>query len=131
MSKILIASASVFVLALGIAGVQAHQSGWGMMNGNQGYAGQGYMGQGYMGQGMMNGQNWGPGMMGYGMMGSHMMNPDMMLIMMDADSDGTLSLEEFQAMPTRMFAYLDTNKDGKVDADEIKAFHADADDTAN
>lgn len=121
MSKILIASASVFVLTLGIAGVQAHQTGWGMMNGNQGYAG-----QGYRGQGMMNGQNW-----GYGMMGSHMMNPDMMLIMMDANSDGTLSLEEFQAMSSRMFAYLDTNKDGQVDADEIKAFHADADDNTN
>ena len=120
MSKILIVSASVLALTFGIAAAGAHQTGQGMMNGNQGYMGQGY-------PAMMNGHGWGPGMMGYGMMGAGMMDPDMMLIMMDTNGDGTLSLEEFQAMPTRMFNYLDKNKDGQVDQSELDAFHANDD----
>ena len=118
MNKILIASvsASVLVLTLGAAAVQAHgsQSGYGMMNGAQGT----------MGQGTTNGHGFGPNMMDGGMMGG-MMGPEMMLIMMDTDGDGTLSSEEFQSLHTRMFNYLDTNGDGKIDADELNAFHGD------
>jgi hypothetical protein len=120
MSKFLLASASILVFALGAAAVQANPTIRGMMSGFQNN----------MGQGMMNGGGRGSGMMGFGPMGSGMMmNPDMMLIMMDVSGDGTLSLEEFQAMPTRMFNYLDTNKDGKVDAAEMTAFSADRDTT--
>ena len=112
MNKILIASASVLVLALGAAAVQASQAGSNMMNGAQGY----------MGESETHGHGFGPNMMGGGMMGG-MMGPDMMLIMMDTDGDGTLSTAEFQALHERMFNYLDTNGDGKVDADELNALH--------
>jgi hypothetical protein len=58
-----------------------------------------------MGRGMR-----GPGQMGAGMMGPAMMR--MMLVLMDTDGDGTVSLSEFQAAHERMFKALDANKDG-------------------
>lgn len=66
-----------------------------------------------------------PGMMDGSMMGG-MMNSDMMVIMLDADGDGSLSLAEFQGMHERMFGYLDANGDGTLDAGEMEAHHADA-----
>jgi|GEM_PF-1631074 len=63
---------------------------------------------------------WGPQMMGPGMMmGEGMMPPPMVIIMLDTNGDEKLSLEEFQAVHTRMFNYLDKNHDGQLEMDEI------------
>ena len=82
------------------------------------------MGQGMMGDGMMGGMMR-RGMMG-GMMGSGgMMSPVGMRIMfalMDTDSDGTVSLQEFQAAHERIFKAMDANKDGLLTLEEIQAF---------
>ncbi|PRX10219.1 UNVERIFIED_ORG: EF hand domain-containing protein [Martelella mediterranea] len=73
---------------------------------------------------MQSGMMTGP-MMGGSMMNG-MMNPDMMVIMLDADGDGSLSLAEFQGMHERMFGYLDKNGDGMLDAAEMQDHHAGA-----
>ena len=79
-------------------------------------------GTGMMGHGSM----MGGGMMGRGMMGGGAMGPPMMMRMMfalvDADSDGTISLQEFQAAHERIFKAMDTNKDGKLTLEEMQAF---------
>jgi Ca2+-binding EF-hand superfamily protein len=68
------------------------------------------------------------GMMAGGMMGQGMMMgpPPVMLRMMfaliDTDSDGTISLQEFQAAHERIFKAMDTNKDGKLTLEEMQAF---------
>jgi EF hand len=61
------------------------------------------------------------GMMGRGMMGRGLM---MRLIfnLMDADSDGTVSLQEFQAASERIFKAMDTDKDGTVTLEEMQDF---------
>jgi len=64
-------------------------------------------------------------MMGGGMMGHGMMGPGMMIVMMDTNGDGTLSLDEFQAIHARMFKYLDANHDGQITTDELNAFRTD------
>ena len=88
------------------------------------------MGQGMMGQGMMGYGMGGPGMMGYGMghgMGGPgmMMRPGMMrmmMVMMDTDGDGALSLEEVQSVHARIFKAMDADKNGKVTLEEIQRF---------
>lgn len=75
----------------------------------------GMMGPGMMGQGMM-----GSGMMGPGMMGPGMMR--MMLILVDTDGDGALSLQEYQAVHERMFKALDSDGDGRVTLEEMQSF---------
>ncbi len=81
---------------------------------------------GAMGPGMM-----GPGMMGPGMMGGRMMGPGSMMspfamrimfALMDADGDGTVSLQEFQTAHERIFKAMDANKDGVLSLEEIQAF---------
>jgi len=66
------------------------------------------------------------GMMGRGMMGGGVMGPPFMLRMMfalmDADGDGTISLQEFQAAHERIFKAMDSNKDGKLTLEEMQAF---------
>ena len=68
----------------------------------------------------------GPGMMMDGprmMMGSRgagMMR--MMIVMLDTDGDGMLSLEEVQAIHARMFKAMDVNKDGRLTAEEMQRF---------
>jgi Ca2+-binding EF-hand superfamily protein len=47
---------------------------------------------------------------------------DMMFALMDADSDGTISLQEFQAAHERIFKAMDSNKDGKLTLEEMQAF---------
>jgi hypothetical protein len=78
----------------------------------------------------------GPGMMGGGMMGhgyGHhewyrgrgVMEPMMARIifsLMDADGDGKLSLQEFQAAHERIFKAMDANKDGFVTLEEMQDF---------
>ena len=81
---------------------------------------------GERGSGPMGGSSgmMGPGMMGSGMMGSAMMGPGMMRMifsLMDADSDGAVSLAEFQAAHERMFKSLDANKDNRLTMEELQA----------
>jgi hypothetical protein len=124
-----------------LSGLSAQQAGSPMMRGNQGPGptidtgrpGPGYFrpdmmmdvdrrGRGYFGPGfMMEGGLPGYGMMmGAGMMGHGMMR--MMLILIDTDGDGALSLEEFQAVHERMFAAMDIDKDGKLTFEEMESF---------
>lgn len=137
MSTLLTTSLSALVLALGISGALAQGAGPGMMQGGSqgqppapaGQPGWGAMPRacGDMGQGQMGRQGQGPNMMAFGMMGPGMMNPAMMVVMMDANGDGALSLDEFQAMHARMFKHLDANHDGQISADELNAFDGDDD----
>ena len=76
--------------------------------------GQGMMGQGMMGQGMGM-------MMGKGMMGQKQ-SMHLMMVLMDADGDGALSLEEVQAAHAKIFKAVDDDKDGKVTLEEIQTF---------
>jgi hypothetical protein len=67
------------------------------------------------------------GMMGHGMMGGAAMRPHpvmmrIMFALIDTDSDGTISLQEFQAAHERIFKAMDTNKDGKLTLEEMEAF---------
>ena len=84
----------------------------------------------------------GPGMMGHGMFGGAMtgqgyghhdwdrgrgssMAPTMMRIifsLMDADGDGKLTLQEFQAAHERIFKAMDADKDGTVSQEEMLDF---------
>jgi hypothetical protein len=73
-----------------------------------------------MGGGMM-GHMMGRDMMGGGVMGPPLMMR-MMFALMDADGDGTISLQEFQAAHERIFSAMDSNKDGKVTLEEMQAF---------
>jgi Ca2+-binding EF-hand superfamily protein len=41
---------------------------------------------------------------------------------MDADGDGTISLQEFQAAHERIFKAMDSNKDGRLTPEEMQAF---------
>jgi len=45
-----------------------------------------------------------------------------MFALMDADGDGTISLQEFQASHERIFKAMDSNKDGKVTLEEMQTF---------
>jgi hypothetical protein len=107
-------------LAASVSGLSAHSVGGPMMQ-NEAGAGpmmeQAQMGPGaMMGPGMMMG---GGGMMGGGM-GHGMMH--MMTIMMDADGDGAVSREEYQAVHARMFDAMDLDKDGKLTSEEMQEF---------
>ena len=69
-------------------------------------------------EGMMAG-----GMMGHGMMGGGApVMLRMMFALIDTDSDGTISLQEFQAAHERIFKAMDTNKDSKLTLEEMQAF---------
>lgn len=76
-------------------------------------------------------EGWGPwaNMMRWGnrddMMGPGMMGPGMMrvmLIVMDTDGDGALSLEEVQAVHARVFTAMDASADGRVTPEEMETF---------
>ena len=64
-----------------------------------------------------------------GMMGGGMMRRGLMmrviLSLIDADSDGTLSLQEFQAASERVFKAMDADKDGTVTLEEMQDFMRD------
>jgi hypothetical protein len=80
----------------------------------------GQEGAGMMGHGSMMGHMMGRGM-GGGVMGPPFMMR-MMFALMDADGDGTISLQEFQAAHERIFKGMDSNKDGKLTLEEMQAF---------
>jgi len=61
------------------------------------------------------------GMMGHGMMG-HSVVMRIIFGLMDANGDGKLSLEEFQAAHERIFKAMDTDHDGTVTLEEMEAF---------
>jgi len=46
----------------------------------------------------------------------------MMLILMDTDGDGAVSLSEFQAAHDRIFKAIDADKDGKLTIQEARRF---------
>jgi hypothetical protein len=78
-------------------------------------------------RGMMGGGMMGGGMMGHGMMGQGYGrgSPVAMRIifsLMDANGDGKLSLEEFQAAHERIFKAMDADHDGTVTFEEMQAF---------
>ena len=73
------------------------------------------MGGGMMGHGMM-----GHEMMGHGDRGSVAMR--IIFSLMDANGDGKLSLEEFQAAHERIFKAMDADHDGTVTLEEMQAF---------
>ena len=80
----------------------------------------GMMGRGMMGHGMMGGM--GGRMMGGGMMMGPPIMMRMIFALMDADGDGTISLQEFQAAHERIFKAMDANKDGRLTPEEMQAF---------
>jgi len=72
--------------------------------------------------GMMGGHPRIVGMMGrdYGHHGSVMAR--IIFSLMDADGDGKLTLQEWQAAHERIFKAMDTNHDGTVTLEEMEAF---------
>ncbi|OKO77245.1 EF-hand domain-containing protein [Bradyrhizobium sp. AS23.2] len=126
-SRILGLITSALILAYGTAGAFAQDQmapqpdQQQMQSHPMGQEGAGAMGhESMMGSGMM-GRMMGRGMMGGGAMGPPFMMR-MMFALMDADGDGTISLQEFQAAHERIFKAMDTNKDGKLTLEEMQAF---------
>jgi len=69
----------------------------------------------------------GGGLMGRGMMGQGCdrgspMAMRIIFSLMDANGDGKLSLEEFQAAHERIFKAMDADHDGTVTLEEMQAF---------
>lgn len=65
------------------------------------------------------------GTMAFEMMGPGMGGPGMvrmMMILMDSDGDGGVSLQEFQAGHERMFKAMDVDKDGRLTLEEVQSF---------
>lgn len=127
-TRVLGPTISVLILAYGIAGAIAQDrmtpqpDQQQMQSHPTGQEGASTMGPGgMMGHGMMGGRMMGRGMMGGGAMGSPFMMR-MMFALMDADGDGTISLQEFQAAHERIFKAMDSNKDGKLTLEEMQAF---------
>src|SRR6516162_8728697 len=73
-------------------------------------------------RGMMGGGMMGGGMVGGGMVGGGMMAMRIIFSLMDANGDGKLSLEEFQAAHERIFKAMDADHDGTVTFEEMQAF---------
>lgn len=115
---ILVASTFALAAAVGANAAQHDQEQSGMMA--EGGAQPGGMTSpgGMMGQGDMMGQG---GMMGRGGM-SHAMMLKMMVAVADTNNDGTLSLEEVQAVHARMFNMADGDGDGQLTLEEIQGF---------
>jgi hypothetical protein len=82
---------------------------------NRGMMGPGAIGGGMMGRGMM-GQGYDRGIVG------PMVMMRVIFSLMDADGDGKLTLQEFQAAHERIFKAMDTDHDGTVTFEEMRAF---------
>lgn len=91
------------------------------MHGRKGHG----MGHRAMGGGTMHGGMHGDmhgGMMGGMMSGGGPGGMRMMMILMDTDGDGALSLEEVQAVHERIFRAIDADGDGRATLEEIETF---------
>lgn len=139
MSKSLVLTAVLLAAPFATAWAQQPQSPMqpGQMQPGQMQPGQmqaGQMQPGQMQPGQMPGGMMGMmGMMPGGMMGAmmpggmmemmHMMRPGMMpmmVIMLDTDGDGGVSLEEYQAVHQRIFRAMDADGDGRLTASELQ-----------
>ena len=81
--------------------------------------------EGHLPEGMMGGRMMDKGMMSEGYhrgatSGGMMMR--MTFSLMDADGDGSISLQEFQAAHERIFKGMDQNKDGRLTMEEMQSF---------
>ncbi len=119
----LVLTTSAFVLVCGALAAKAQQTGGPFIE----HSGQPQMmqqGQAIEGQGraaVMGGGGMMGGRMGQGAMGAPLMMR-MIFALMDADGDGTISLDEFKAAHERIFKAMDANKDGKLTPEEMLAF---------
>lgn len=124
-TRVLGLTVSAIILACGLAGAAAQERMTTQPDQQQAQSHpMGQEGAGTMGQG---GMMAGGGMMGHPMMRAGMMGPPPVLLhvmfaLIDTDSDGTVSLQEFQAAHERIFKAMDTNKDGKLTLEEMQAF---------
>jgi hypothetical protein len=83
----------------------------------------GEMGSGEMGSGgMMRRGMMRRGLMGRGMMRRAGMPLRIIFALMDADGDGTISLQEWQEAHERIFKAMNTTHDGRLTMDQIRAF---------
>jgi hypothetical protein len=127
-THILRVTTSALILAYGIVGAIAQDrmtpqpDQQQMQSHPMGQEDTGTIGQGsMMGHGMMGGHMMGRGMMGGAAVGSPIMFR-MIFALMDADGDGTISLQEFQAAHERIFKAMDSNRDGRITMEEMQAF---------
>ena len=117
-TRFLVLTTSALVLAFGTSGAIAQDRMMPQPFQQQAQAQPtGQEGSGMMGHGMMGG-----GMMGGGAMGRPPVMLRFMFALIDADSDGTISLQEFQAAHEQIFKAMDSNKDGKLTLEEMQAF---------
>ena len=119
------AATAALVLAAGGAFAQSDQGTATTPGSQQGAAGQG-SGMPMMHPGAGRGMMYGGPMMMMGDGPRHVAMPQHMMMMLmalvDTDASETLSLEEVQAVHARMFKYADTNDDGELTPDEMRAF---------
>jgi hypothetical protein len=121
-NRILALTTSALILAHGTVGAFAQNQMTPQLDQQQTQSHpMGQEGAGTMGHGSMMGHMMGRDMMGGGVMGPPFMMR-MMFALMDADGDGTISLQEFQAAHERIFKAMDSNKDGQLTLEEMQAF---------
>ena len=117
--RVLVLTTSAFILACGAVVASAQQGPMMQQPQNPQQQQEHQLHYPNAGQGMgMMGRG---GMMGPGGMHSGVMMR-MLFAIMDSDSDGTASLQEFQAAHEKIFKAMDANKDGVLTLEEIQAF---------